>query len=406
MKYRALPALPCADEEAPPVIEENQVGAMGMVKVQGSPGKDFPDSAEKGKESTQSKSFRQGKYDLDRPKAIEKKIAACDRKNVVTTKHGKENYKIIFSTAAFEAFRVELTGKILLFPKLKNVLSGKEETQACSNRNITYTPTLDNSGAIVSETIQIRNWAAVEESQLCGRCSVTINMYRTTTKVLINGKHAPDFMDIIEPCLSRIDGDQDISHQNHSYKEVLENCQHQINYKGNTKDMKGKTNTKKRNVPALAETAAPEQEEEMEEKVKCIFCKRNTKTRAIWCEVCEQWMHYHCANLTGAEIQAAEEHENSSYTCKGCKTLILHTEDDQPLNQYEGGELEQQNMPQIMPGMMETEHPSNQKPLQLSVSSPVREVIESGMKTAPLKDHQLKYVEEDKTAKCAHERKA
>lgn len=75
-----------------------------------------------------------------------------------------------------------------------------------SSRHLQYTCDEDKNGHTVSENIRVRNWGQVAKppGSLNGTCSITLNLYLTQSKILINGKDASAFTDIFFPSLNNI----------------------------------------------------------------------------------------------------------------------------------------------------------------------------------------------------------
>ena len=71
-------------------------------------------------------------------------------------------------------------------------------------RNLDFRSDVDDTGRVVSEVFKIRNWAVVSKpatSVLNGKCTVTIHLYRTQSKCLINGNDAWAMIDLLIPAL-------------------------------------------------------------------------------------------------------------------------------------------------------------------------------------------------------------
>ena len=54
-------------------------------------------------------------------------------------------------------------------------------------------------------------------------------------------------------------------------------------------------------------------------KAKCKKCNRNVVTRAVQCNSCQLWIHYHCAGLDQSEIDKIETYAEFKYLCQSCE---------------------------------------------------------------------------------------
>ena len=107
------------------------------------------------------------------------------------------------NTASFEIIR-----NILM--TLLRIDIQKTDGQRAS-RHISYNPAVDKKGRITKEILKINNWAAVTKEghkNLNGSCAFTVNIYRTTSLILINGPDASKFMDIFLPAMQAVVWDQ------------------------------------------------------------------------------------------------------------------------------------------------------------------------------------------------------
>ena len=49
------------------------------------------------------------------------------------------------------------------------------------------------------------------------------------------------------------------------------------------------------------------------ENINCQKCNRNCRKRAVQCDFCKWWMHYHCAKLEETEINVIESNRGYIY---------------------------------------------------------------------------------------------
>ena len=249
------------------------------------------------KKSNQSKDteFREKNYALNQQRALERKLQSCSKDDMTVNPADPNNFVITFSTAAFELAR-EAIESCLHLPS-----DGK------SNRNITKHTDKDQEGSHTAQIIRIRNWSAIAKppkSQLNGTCCVTINIYLTTSSCLINGADASTFVDILTPQLR--------SHFTTLSNEIAtanENFQQAILAATGPKETADIQN-------AIAPPPDVIDEEPLVMPKKCKRCKKNIKTNAAQCEICDAWSHFKCDAMSETEISTYQA--TLSYICKGC----------------------------------------------------------------------------------------
>ena len=290
--------------------------------------------AEKPRVSTAGRIIPQN-YQLDREKAIKKKLEACHRPGIEIVQQNGGNYTLIFNTATFELVRIAICNDVLVLPV------GRKKDQHVTSRSISYTPTQDKNGVVVSECIQIRNWNAVRENfrGACeGQCALTINLFKTSTKCLLNGTHAHIFMDAFKPYLDSLLSkySDDIVAKNQSYKEALQ--EHISSTAGSAKITGAKqqrpfpknNGSRKINPHQKKKGQTMDQADSDDEEVagRCLHCNRRALTRAVLCETCHTWRHYRCEKLTPQQIDAAETPGGLPYECKSCQMMNAESPED------------------------------------------------------------------------------
>ena len=114
-------------------------------------------------------------YTLNPKKTLQKKAVACDR-SLVEINHKSGTTVLTFSATAFEVFRNNITNFC------------EEKGWQCS---VTYTK--DSKHRIVQDTIKVLI-PDITDSLVHG---VTINIFRTTTRVTVNGGYRPEFMEYL-----------------------------------------------------------------------------------------------------------------------------------------------------------------------------------------------------------------
>ena len=207
------------------------------------------------------------------------------------------NFVISFNTGAFELLR-EAIGSIIYTVEGRN------------SRQLEHDKDKDSEGNIVSELYTIKNWAVVAKSskhaKLNGSCTVRIHIYRTTSRCLINGRDAATFVDIATPTLGLLQSTH-TSEQNERIKQCLTTTTHQ--HEDNTADL------------AIMESQRGAENNDTQEKPKCMVCCKNVLSRAATCDTCEYTVHYRCDKLSNVEID--EIITTGTYTCKSCQ---VHTD--------------------------------------------------------------------------------
>ena len=202
-------------------------------------------------------------YSLNIHKALEKKIGSCAKSHVnIASKCG--NYTIDFSTAAFEIARQVLINSI-------------KKNQDEENEKFTLKIDKDKSGNIVSELIQILYWSALHlpiDVDYKGSCSVCIHIYRTASKIMINGKDSTRYVNIYLPAVERFIM-QNADKINKNDKEIS--------------SILNKTLTNMNPGTSYGTTVTG--------NLKCKKCNRNVGKNAIQCMVCNFSVYYFSFSL-------------------------------------------------------------------------------------------------------------
>ncbi|CAG2224544.1 unnamed protein product [Mytilus edulis] len=135
-------------------------------KVMFTPCKTVSNTATKNKKSNSNSSINEKTvdYELNKRKAVSKKLDAAERLYTVKTEISPGNLVLIFSAAAYEEFKV-ITQSVVNNTGLQ----------------INKTETKDKLGAIVSESLAIHNGSTK---------LFVLNFFNTTTKVLLNGNQS------------------------------------------------------------------------------------------------------------------------------------------------------------------------------------------------------------------------
>ena len=238
-------------------------------------------------------------YSLNRAKGIDNKIQACSRRDgIIEEKSG--NLVITLSTAGFEKFRCTLLSNIHI------PASGR------ASRHVTYTVDKDESGLTVSDSVTIKGWPAFSDRISRGRigpCSIVVNMYRTQSRILINGANYRDIEPDVRKLLQNIKDDTRVSHLTHEYKEILQRNTH-------VQNEEDKCVSERLRISGVKVESGNEEKEVGEEEL-CPTCDMAVLDNGVLCDVCEVWSHYSCENLSPDKIIEVEE-TNDGYMCKAC----------------------------------------------------------------------------------------
>ena len=136
-----------------------------------------------------------------------KKLQICDRPIEMIEKAGN-NYVIELSTTGFEAFR-----KIML-------MNVQLSDTSRPSRHYEYEVQVHQKDSIVQDVLHINSWQALHSTLSLlrtGSLSVTINMYRTTWKVLVNGWNSTAMASSINTLLNEINSHPEVKAGNDYY---------------------------------------------------------------------------------------------------------------------------------------------------------------------------------------------
>ena len=146
--------------------------------------------------------------------------------------------------------------------------------------------------------------------------SYTVNIYTTTSRLLVNGNRADIFLNNDIPAIHQLI-------QNGLDKNCLKGCTiEEINKMlGDLLEALLQTSIKSPHNTNINETNQDDQYNST-----CPRCNKQCKTRSALCTKGKRWIHYRCQKLTNQEIQAIEQAEvDENYTCNTCnkeETLV------------------------------------------------------------------------------------
>ena len=260
----------------------------------------------------------------DRKKALEKKKSACDRVSSLENKNG--NLIISLDTYTFEQLR-NIIIETIHIPR-----------NGGSSRHVEYTQVKDDSNLTVQDTIKFKNWSALGRlaNGKCGSCNLTMNLYRTTSRILING---PDYQQLtctMQSLLDKTANNSGVKEANKTIKDLINNCP---NPKRHTKAKarvhrsaldsctspdevtRGLDTGDFSSLPSSRSTdLLPISHEAPRGCSTCPICKNEVIDVGVLCETCDYWFHYPCLGIFGINVQYVED-SNSPYMCSSCTVL-------------------------------------------------------------------------------------
>ena len=155
----------------------------------------------------------------------------------------------------------------------------------------------------------------------------TINIYLTTSRLLVNGKNALLFLDNDFPKIQTII--------------------RQASYAGQPLNIDKLNKLMSSQIRAVLSNRTDKQNEAVvldEEDIRCLKCKRSCKSRGSFCTYGSHWIHYNCERLNKEEITAIEKSKDDKYRCKICSDsspnkITLKIPAIKPLSPEQKGDL-------------------------------------------------------------------
>jgi hypothetical protein len=168
----------------------------------------------------------QNNYRVNVNEIIQKKYDLCDQTVQIENKGG--NYCIITNTAVFETIRNILLSHTHLPRPREEERSGEEspKLETTSSRQCKYTVERDLNKLVVKDCLQLYSWNALKRKVVknqSGSCAVTINMYRTTNQIMINGNpdDAKVFSDYLADLVNKVADVADDRGENQAIKMTI-----------------------------------------------------------------------------------------------------------------------------------------------------------------------------------------
>ncbi|MES9882773.1 MAG: hypothetical protein ABW185_18045 [Sedimenticola sp.] len=219
--------------------------------------------------------------------------------------------------------------------------------------------------AVVQQTYKVRRQDS--DGQIVG---YTLNLYTTTSKILINGKEIDRFINIhlprIHEIMCRAITEWKADNTDHLNAILAQELQHILDLRQSQNSNVGDINPNNklqikstdelitnRSVSSgpdddslclqlLDDSASPERKDKPlsanssptpkrnlgtppPADNRCSKCNKNCITRAVLCEMGNHWIHYRCDKLSNPEIEKMASDINSIYNCKNCMATSDHT---------------------------------------------------------------------------------
>ena len=135
--------------------------------------------------------------------------------------------------------------------------------------------------------------------------SEDLNIYLTTSRLMVNGKKAALFVERDIHEMQKIIKEATCKERNLDLGKLNDFIAKQINKALSLKQ--GNVTEGVKNLPI------------QEENIKCKKCGKNCRKRSSYCSLGQHWVHYNCERLDEAEIRAIEMSKpDEQYTCKLC----------------------------------------------------------------------------------------
>ncbi|CAG2211530.1 unnamed protein product [Mytilus edulis] len=302
--------------------EVRRSSRMKVNKVSFTPGKMSTRSRQGMRANRNDISTHTVKYKLDKTKAIKKQKDATERPFNVAVKPATGNIVLLFSPAAY----LEFKAVTINYLKSKNLL-------------LHTTETTDKDGAIVSESVSINE---------NGNKLFVLNFYNSNSKLLLNGNkdHIKRFInDFLGDILVVLDHNKDFEEVNRMIRKCCEQyldsnsklqpptTNDRTNQKQVTPIRPFETNKKGNSVkqlsnkhPAICDISQPLTPLSNTNRYpSCPVCNQpcNDQPNSVACDLCNQWVHFHCEKLTPTEILDIEQ-STEQYVCKVCSAQVAN----------------------------------------------------------------------------------
>lgn len=320
-------------------------------------------------------------YELNRGRAIDKKLEACQRQAMTTKVAAGNNVVIKLSASTYELVKSNL--KTFYDNHINYVAS--------------VTVSRDNTNLQIDETWRVTN--RLKNGSVGKTHKFTINFYHTKCTMLVNGKEATStFLDEHLPKMKQSINcnralieqlDQEITRALQNYKNGQYDNTKNPCLSGGNYDQKHPNSTCDQNmaisiqnsddiiIPAPscissitairpASSLPKEPTIDTDNQCKCPICQQivTVNAKAVECTSCSNWYHYNCENLSQNIIRNIESDISLEYKCSVCtadnqeqtelKTIYTSPE-TRPLQSQTIKDAHQVNIPKIACSPLEPE---------------------------------------------------
>jgi hypothetical protein len=215
-------------------------------------------------------------YTLNVSRALQRKIEACDRKDVVRLQSTGGGLRMFLQVGAYEALR----------HCLKELYKSYDQAYSVVNNW-----TSDNRGNVVSELYSIADSA--------GNKMYTINLYNTTSTVLVNGKHDDRFMTTDLPLIQQYYTSIKVGGENVNLEKLNHSCRLALI----AAQASSNNSASKRNSGTL----------------RCTVCESPIKgVKSVECTICLSWYHPCCIDMSQSTTKAVNTKQIANYSCMYC----------------------------------------------------------------------------------------
>ncbi|CAG2245584.1 unnamed protein product [Mytilus edulis] len=225
-----------------------------------------------------------GDYTLNVDKTLKKKLEATKRLQHVEYKFTNGGVVITSDAATFELFRMAAMRYYETLPPNHGVAHIKKTTDS------TRLHTVRNTVRVVQPSNK----------------SYTVNIYYTTSRLLVNGKNVSDFIDRDLQNIHNIISSSTSNNTKLNIDDLNAMLREQLTSILNANQMK------------YEEVNSQNTQDKDSDNIACIKCTRNCRTKSTYCSTGNHWVHYRCQNLTQEDITEVEKGENNTYTCTFC----------------------------------------------------------------------------------------
>ena len=222
---------------------------------------------------------RQQNFTLSKSKALEKKESACLRPHQVAVQHTNGGTRIHFQSGLYEIFKAAVASKPV----------GKRTKEY----SISSDGDVDNKG----HEYTTRYRATQRDSN---QAAFTVNLYHSTTSVLVNGTQYSFYCEILQSI-----GSVNINGTRISARTINQTILGQIQAAKHPGSSTSSSHTIQEDHP-LGDTRSLALTSSESSKPACGSCNKQCATRFGRCTICRKHFHFRCAKLDIKQINRVE----------------------------------------------------------------------------------------------------